>query len=141
MENVKPKDAADLIGVSYPTIKQWIYDGKIRSVKTPGGHHRIPLSEVQRIAGTRSGRAVRSERAVTREDSRRPPEQISVRNQLVGVITGIIYDGFFAEVTVDVGGQLILSIITRQGCDEMGLKVGMKAYALFKATEVMISRR
>jgi len=135
MENVKPKDAADLIGVSYPTIKQWIYDGKIRSVKTPGGHHRIPLSEVQRIAGTRS------ERAVTREDSRRPPEQISVRNQLVGVITGIIYDGFFAEVTVDVGGQLILSIITRQGCDEMGLKVGMKAYALFKATEVMISRR
>lgn len=135
MENVKPKDAADLIGVSYPTIKQWIYDGKIRSVKTPGGHHRIPLSEVQRIAGTRS------ERAVTREDRRRPPEQISVRNQLVGVITGIIYDGFFAEVTVDVGGQLILSIITRQGCDEMGLKVGMKAYALFKATEVMISRR
>ncbi len=135
MENVKPKDAADLIGVSYPTVKQWIYDGKIRSVKTPGGHHRIPLSEVQRIAGTRS------ERAVTREDSRRPPEQISVRNQLVGVITGIIYDGFFAEVTVDVGGQLILSIITRQGCDEMGLKVGMKAYALFKATEVMISRR
>ncbi len=135
MENVKPKDAADLIGVSYPTIKQWIYDGKIRSVKTPGGHHRIPLSEVQRIAGTRS------ERAVTPEDRRRPPEQISVRNQLVGVITGIIYDGFFAEVTVDVGGQLILSIITRQGCDEMGLKVGMKAYALFKATEVMISRR
>lgn len=135
MENVKPKDAADLIGVSYPTVKQWIYDGTIRSVKTPGGHHRIPLSEVQRIAGTRS------ERAVTREDSRRPPEQISVRNQLVGVITGIIYDGFFAEVTVDVGGQLILSIITRQGCDEMGLKVGMKAYALFKATEVMISRR
>jgi molybdopterin-binding protein len=135
MENVKPKDAADLIGVSYPTVKQWIYDGKIRSVKTPGGHHRIPLSEVQRIAGTRSGHAV------TREDSRRPPEQISVRNQLVGVITGIIYDGFFAEVTVDVGGQLILSIITRQGCEEMGLKVGMKAYALFKATEVMISRR
>ena len=135
MENVKPKDAADLIGVSYPTVKQWIYDGKIRSVKTPGGHHRIPLSEVQRIAGTRS------ERAVTPEDRRRPPEQISVRNQLVGVITGIIYDGFFAEVTVDVGGQLILSIITRQGCDEMGLKVGMKAYALFKATEVMISRR
>ena len=78
---------------------------------------------------------------MTPEDRRRPPEQISVRNQLVGVITGIIYDGFFAEVTVDVGGQLILSIITRQGCDEMGLKVGMKAYALFKATEVMISRR
>ena len=34
-------DAAEMIGISYPTIKQWIYDGKIESVKTPGGHHRM----------------------------------------------------------------------------------------------------
>ena len=68
-------------------------------------------------------------------------EQISVRNRLIGIVTSISYEGFFAEVTVDVGGQRIVSIITRRGCDEMGLKVGMNAYALFKATEVMISRR
>ncbi len=135
MENLKPKDAADLIGVSYPTIKQWIYDGKIRSVKTPGGHHRIPKDEVERLVGDRPVRPA------PKYNSGRSPEQISGRNQLVGVVTCISYEGFFAEVAVDVGGQRILSIITRQGCDEIGLKVGMKAYALFKATEVMISRR
>ncbi len=135
MENLKPKEAAEMLGISYPTIKQWIYDGKIKSVKTPGGHHRIPADEIKRLSGNTS-----------RENRSQPvsammAEQISVRNRLVGVVTSISYEGFFAEVAVDVGGQRILSYITRRGCEEMGLKVGMNAYALFKATEVMISRR
>lgn len=135
MENLKPKDAAEMLGISYPTIKQWIYDGKIRSVKTPGGHHRIPASEIERVSGNKP------ESRTARQNSSVMQEQISVRNRLVGVVTSISYEGFFAEVAVDVGGQRILSYITRQGCEEMGLKVGMNAYALFKATEVMISRR
>jgi molybdopterin-binding protein len=135
MENLKPKDAAEMLGISYPTIKQWIYDGKIKSVKTPGGHHRIPASEIERVSGNKPEiRTVRQNLSVKQE-------QISVRNRLVGIVTSISYEGFFAEVAVDVGGQRILSYITRQGCEEMGLKVGMNAYALFKATEVMISRR
>lgn len=40
----------------------------------------------------------------------------------------------------EVGGQRIVSIITRRGCEEMGLEKGMKVHALFKATEVMVSR-
>jgi excisionase family DNA binding protein len=47
MDLLKRQDAARMINVSYPTLKQWIYQGRIRSVKTPGGHHRIPLSEVE----------------------------------------------------------------------------------------------
>jgi molybdopterin-binding protein len=135
MENLKPKDAAEMLGISYPTIKQWIYDGKVRSVKTPGGHHRIPASEIERLSGSKP------ESRTPRRNLSAMREQISVRNRLIGIVTSISYEGFFAEVTVDVGGQRIVSIITRQGCDEMGLKVGMNAYALFKATEVMISRR
>jgi excisionase family DNA binding protein len=53
MEMLKPQDAARLIGVSYPTLKQWIYNDKVRSVKTPGGHPRIPRSEVDRLTGAR----------------------------------------------------------------------------------------
>ncbi|HKG23821.1 MAG TPA: helix-turn-helix domain-containing protein [Blastocatellia bacterium] len=53
MEMLKPQDAARLMGVSYPTLKQWIYNDKVRSFKTPGGHHRIPRSEVDRITGVR----------------------------------------------------------------------------------------
>ena len=135
MENLKPKDAAEMIGISYPTIKQWIYEGKIKSIKTPGGHHRIPASEVERVSGNKPEPGLRKSKALTRI-----PELISVRNRLKGVVTNISYEGLFAEVTVDVGGQRIVSIITRQGCEEMGLRIGMNALALFKATEVMISR-
>jgi len=135
MENLKPKDAAELLGISYPTIKQWIYDGKVKSVKTPGGHHRIPASEIERLSGSKPEAKNKMDRLSSMQ------EQISVRNRLIGVVSNISYEGLFAEVAVDVGGQRIVSIITRQGCNEMGLKIGMNAYALFKATEVMISRR
>jgi len=56
---LKPVDAAKLAGVSYPTLKQWIYAGKIRSTKTAGGHHRIARSEVERVTGVAKSRAVK----------------------------------------------------------------------------------
>ncbi len=133
MENLKPKDAAARIGISYPTIKQWIYSGKIESIVTPGGHHLIPESEVERVSGNLI-KPVKHYSAASATDS------ISVRNQLVGTVSSVSVQGLFAEVAVDVGGQQILSIITRRGCEEMQLKQGMRVHALFKATEVMISR-
>lgn len=135
MDYLKPKDAAEMLGISYPTIKQWIYSGKIKSVKTPGGHHRIPASEIERLSGSKPDALNVTNRISSMH------EQISVRNRLIGTVISISYEGLFAEVTVDVGGQRIVSIITRQGCSGMGLRVGMKAFALFKATEVMISRQ
>ena len=48
-ESLTPAEAAKALGVSYPTIKQWIYRKRIRSVRTPGGHHRIPRSEIARL--------------------------------------------------------------------------------------------
>ena len=50
MDLLKLHDAARELGVSYPTIKQWIYHDKIKSVRTAGGHHRIPRSEIDRLA-------------------------------------------------------------------------------------------
>ena len=52
MELLRLHEAAKLVGVSYPTLKQWIYNSKIKSVKTAGGHHRIPRSEVERLVGS-----------------------------------------------------------------------------------------
>ena len=46
---LRPRDAAVALQISYPTIKQWIYHRKLRAVKTPGGHYRIPQSEVDRL--------------------------------------------------------------------------------------------
>lgn len=132
MEYVRSREAAEMVGVSYPTLKQWIYKGKIRTVKTPGGHHRIPLSEVTRLTS-----------GATRGPRRPKPAglaAISGRNQLLGTVVSVQYDGFLAKVTMDVGGQSITSIITRDASEDLGLKKGVRAYALVKATEVMVIR-
>lgn len=133
MNLLRLPEAAKLMGVSYPTLKQWIYRNKIHSVKTPGGHHRIPRSEVERLsAGSSSGRSAAG-RSVQLQ-------AISGRNKLLGTVTGVRFAGLLAQVTMDVGGQSITSIITRNACHELGLRKGARAFALIKATEVMIIR-
>ena len=131
MELLRLHEAAQLAGVSYPTVKQWIYRGKIKSVKTAGGHHRIPRSEIERLSG--SGR-----RALKRKPI--GLDAISGRNKLLGKITDIRYDGLLAQVSIDVGGQAITSIITSDAARDLGLKAGVSVYALVKATEVMVIR-
>lgn len=131
MNLLKLKEAAEMIGVSYPTIKQWIYSGKIRSVKTAGGHHRIPQTEVDRILGNEK----RERRGITNNLS-----TISGRNKLFGTIIEARFDGLLAQITVDVGGQIMTSIITSDSAKQLGLKKGVDVYALVKATEVMIIR-
>jgi molybdopterin-binding protein len=128
-----PREAAQVLGVSYPTLKQWIYKKKIRSVQTAGGHHRIPEKEVDRFLYQASDGGDVSER---RPNFRR----ISGRNQLVGRVTGIKIDGLIAQVTLSIGGQRITSIITADAVREMRLKNGQTVAALIKSTEVMIIR-
>ena len=132
MDYYRPQEAAVAIGVSYPTLKQWIYKGKIRSVKTSGGHHRIPREEVERLLGGGEKAAASAKPAGL--------SAISGRNQLYGTVVAVQFDGFLARVQLDVGGQLITSIITREACEDLGLEKGVHAYALMKATEVMVIR-
>ena len=49
MKLFTPREAAQVLAISYPTLKQWIYKGKIRTVKTAGGHHRVPEKEVDKF--------------------------------------------------------------------------------------------
>ncbi len=132
MELLKPQEAARILGVSYPTVKQWIYRRQLKSVRTPGGHHRIPRSEVDRLSGVRG--------SGTSDEAATPLAAISGRNKLRGIVTRVVVNGLLAQVTLDVGGQSITSIITRTACRELGLKKGVRAIALVKATEVMMIR-
>jgi molybdopterin-binding protein len=123
-------EAARLLGVSHQTIKQWIYKKRIRSVRTPGGHHRIPRSEVARL-GAAPALAI---------GGGSPLDAISGRNKLSGVVTRIRLSGLLAEVRLDIGGQTLTAIITAGAARELGLKAGTPAVALIKATEVMVIR-
>jgi molybdopterin-binding protein len=131
-ELLKLRDAALQLGISFPTIKQWIYKKKIRSIRTAGGHHRIPESEVDRLLFRTRGRTEKERKQVIR--------RVSGRNQLVGRIDAVRVSGLMAEITISIGGQQITSIITSRSAREMQLKPGQTAAALIKATEVMILR-
>jgi molybdopterin-binding protein len=131
-ELLKLRDAALQLGVSFPTIKQWIYKNKIRSVQTAGGHHRIPQSELDRLLFRTRGKTEKERQHVVR--------RVSGRNQLVGRIDQVRISGLMAEVKISIGEQQITSIITATSAREMHLKPGQTAVALIKATEVMILR-
>jgi len=132
-ELLKPIDAAQLAGVSYPTLKQWIYKGKIRTTKTAGGHHRVARSEIERVMRTKRPKVTRKEKPVGLD-------AISGRNKLHGSITELRFEGLLVQVTINIGGQEITSIITSDAARALGLKLGTSVYALIKATEVMVIR-
>ncbi|MDR3764616.1 MAG: helix-turn-helix transcriptional regulator [Acidobacteriota bacterium] len=125
-----PRKAAEMLGISYPTAKHWILTGKIKTMKTPGGHHRIPLSELDsflpRQAGEKKNTALRL---------------ISGRNQLMGRVVEVTIQGFMAKVVLSVGEQTISAIITAEAVEDLGLRPGDVAVALIKSTEVMIARQ
>jgi molybdopterin-binding protein len=128
-----PREAAQLLGISYPAVKQWIYKKKLKTVQTAGGHHRIPESELdQYLFRGPAGKAVAERRSNFR--------RISGRNQLVGRVVDIRTDGLMAQVTLSIGGQHITSIVTADAVREMRLKKGETVAALIKSTEVMILR-
>jgi molybdopterin-binding protein len=125
-----PRQAAEKLGISYAALKHWILAGRIRTVKTPGGHHRIPIEALQALlqtpapgSGPASG-----------------PARISGRNQLLGSVVEVTVDGLLAKVVLAVGEQRVTAIITSDAVRELALKPGDSAVALIKATEVMIAR-
>jgi molybdopterin-binding protein len=128
-----PREAANILGISYPTLKQWIYNGKLKTAKTPGGHHRVPESEIDRLIPKKLDRGDIG----TRRGNFR---KISGRNQLIGRVVAIKYSGLLAQVTMSFGEQHITAIITADAAKEMRLKPGERAAALIKSTEVMILR-
>jgi len=127
-----PREAATALGVSYPTIKQWILAGKIQTVKTPGGHHRVPQSNLSLLR--------KSTPTTLQVKSRERFRTVSGRNQLVGKVIEVKISGLLAKVVLSIGDQQITSIITADAAREMQLRKGQTAAALMKSTEVMIVR-
>lgn len=130
--------AAGRLGVSYSTIKQWIYKGSLRTMRTSGGHHRVSEAEIDRLLAAQ-GRAPRPARGRARTRAA-VLVSISGRNQLRGVIEEVRLEGLLAQVRLRIGDQRLTAVITRDAVDALRLKRGDEALAVIKATEVMIGR-
>jgi molybdopterin-binding protein len=134
------REAADRLGVSYSALKQWIYRGAVRTVRTGGGHHRVPLAEIDRLlAQTSPPPAPGKARSQTRA-SRGVLVALSGRNQLRGIVDEVRHDGLLAQVRLRIGDQKLTAVITRDALVELGLQRGDEALAIVKSTEVMIGR-
>ena len=134
--------AADRLGIAYSTLKQWIYDGEIRTTKTRGGHHRIAEAEVARalLSKERSPEPVRP--TGTRPAASRAGVLVALsgRNQLRGIVDEVRGDGLLSQVRLRIGDQVLTAVITRDAVNELKLKRGDEAVAIIKSTEVMIGR-
>jgi molybdopterin-binding protein len=151
-ELIRVRDAARRLGVSYATLKQWIYKGTLRTVQTAGGHHRISESELERFLArpsTGSGRPERVEGRKGARPSAKPGRSrkvptvlvaLSGRNQLRGVVEEVRTDGLMAQIRLRIGDQTLTAIITRDAIDALRLKRGDEAMAVIKSTEVMIAK-
>jgi molybdopterin-binding protein len=127
-----PREAARMLGISYPTIKQWILGGKLKTVQTPGGHHRIAEATLRPFLAKDSTKP----ETKSRERYRR----VSGRNQLPGKVVSIRIEGLMAEVVLAVGDSHVTAMITANAVRELQLKKGDTAAALIKSTDVMIER-
>ncbi|MEZ5292714.1 MAG: TOBE domain-containing protein [Vicinamibacterales bacterium] len=132
------REAARRLGVSYSAFKQWIYRGSVRTVRTSGGHHRIPLAEVDRLLA--HGPAPPTSTGTARTTPRGVLVALSGRNQLRGIVDEVRHDGLLAQVRLRIGDQRLTAVITRDALVELGLKRGDEAVAIVKSTEVMIGR-
>jgi molybdopterin-binding protein len=127
-----PREASRMLGVSYPTIKQWILSGKLKTVQTPGGHHRLSEAALKPF--------LTKDKTKPTAESRQRYRRVSGRNQLAGKVVSIHIQGLLAEVVLSVGDTHITAIITSNAVRELQLKKGDLAAALIKSTDVMIER-
>jgi molybdopterin-binding protein len=130
--------AAERLGIGYSTLKQWIYQGRIRTTSTPGGHHRIAEAEVERLIAGQTPVRKRDERS-----GRRPAGLIialSGRNRLRGFVEEVRIDGLLGQVRLRIGDQALTAVITSDALQELKLRRGDDALAIIKSTEVMIAR-
>jgi len=127
-----PREAARFIGISYPTIKQWILSGKLKTVQTAGGHHRVSEAALKPFLA--------KDKAKPESLSRERYRRVSGRNQLAGKVVSLRIEGLLAEVVLSIGDAHVTAIITAGAVRELQLKKGDAAAALIKSTDVMIER-
>ncbi len=119
--------AAEMLGVTVDTVRRWADEGRIESVRSPGGQRLIPIEDVTRLIGERR-----------RATSDRPIVAQSARNRFPGVVTRIEKDKVAAVVEIVAGPHRIVSLMTAEAVDELHLRIGDEAIAVVKSTNVVV---
>jgi molybdopterin-binding protein len=119
--------AAEMLGVSVETLRRWETEGRLRMERSDGGQRLVAIDDVRRLMDER--------RKATTD---RPVLAQSARNRFPGIVTRIEKDRVAAVVEVIAGPHRMVSLMTAEAVDELGLKVGDEAVCVVKATNVIV---
>lgn len=127
MAALSMSQAAELLGVSDDTVRRWADAGRITLIQLPNGRHGVDGAELARIA-------------VDRAHSPATPPIVgsTARNRLTGLVTRVKRDEVMAQVDMQCGPFRVVSLMSREAADELGLEPGVVAVASVKATNVVI---
>ena len=128
--------AAERLGVAYSTLKRWVHSGRVRTIRTEGGHHRVSDVEIDRLLA----RQPDGQRPAARAEADESLAGLSARNRLHGFVEEVRVDGLLAQVRLRVGDQSLTAVITADAVRALKLRRGDDALAIIKSTEVMIAR-
>jgi molybdopterin-binding protein len=120
-------DAAKLLGVSDDTARRWAEAGKFETVLDEGGRRVVDGPELARFA-------------TTLRDLTEPGPAVaqSARNRMVGIVTHVLRDTVMAQVELQCGPFRVVSLMSREAADQLGLEPGVLAVASIKSTNVVV---
>lgn len=121
-------EAAELLGVSADTVRRWVDVGKLPATRVEHGHRVIEGAQLAAFA-----------RSLANDPDERAG-QSSARNRLRGIVTSIVKDAVMAQVDIQAGPFRVVSLMSREAVDELGLEVGSLAVAVVKSTTVVVER-
>ncbi|HEV3225992.1 MAG TPA: helix-turn-helix transcriptional regulator [Acidimicrobiales bacterium] len=127
MPSYRIGQAAELLGVSVDTVRRWVDDGRIDATRSEGGRRLIDGAALAKFA-------------VDITDERDPDVIIgrSARNRIPGIVTRVVKDKVMAQVELQAGPHRVVSLMSREAADELGLAPGVLAVATVKATNVVV---
>lgn len=118
---------AELLGVSVDKVRSWIDTGKLSATRTVGGHRLIEGTDLARFC-----------RQQAQNPNLEKQAQLSARNRFVGLVTEVVSDTVVAKVEIQAGGNRIVSLMTKEAVEDLGLKPGVVAVAAVKSTNVVV---
>jgi molybdopterin-binding protein len=121
------REAAELLGVSDDTVRRWADAGRLEVAERAGGHRGVDGRELARFA-----------RSLASDQSAPGAAAVSARNRLVGIVTDVKRDTVMAQVEMQCGPFRVVSLMSREAADELGLEPGVRALASIKSTNVVI---
>ena len=127
MPSYRIREAADLLGVSDDTVRRWIEGGRL-AAETDAGRQVVDGATLATFARERAREAAAAERG----------SHQSARNRLVGLVTEVTRDTVMAQVEMQCGPHRIVSLMSREAADDLGLQPGVLGIAVIKSTNVVV---